>query len=205
MTTNTIWNSTLESFRESVASAEPTPAGVTAAAVSATLGVSLLLKVLAIVARRKSFAGDIEKLSPLLQAAKKESVRLTQYADDDIAAYRAYLESRRLKIEDHKMALHGAIETPLYAAESALSSLDLCADAARLVHGAVLADLATAAILLNGAIRAMLLSVEVNLQQLSDEEISAKSQLIREKAGQQLHFVLGHISTAEQAARNDAA
>jgi formiminotetrahydrofolate cyclodeaminase len=202
--TNTIWNATLESFRESVASAEPPPAGVAVAAVSATLGVNLLLKVLAIVARRKSFAADTEKLSPLLQAAKNESVRLTQYADDDIAAYRAYLESRRLKIEDHAMALREAIETPFRAAESALSSLDLCADAAGLVHGAVLADLATAAILLNGAIRAMLLSVEVNLQQLSDAEISAKIQLMREKARQELDVVLGHISTAEQAARNDA-
>jgi formiminotetrahydrofolate cyclodeaminase len=204
VTTDSIWNSTLETFCESVASAEPTPAGVTAAAVSATLGVSLLLKVLAIVARRKSFAGDVERLSSLRQAAKNESVRLSQYADDDIAAYRAYLESRRLKIEDPAMALHGAIETPLRAAESTLSSLDLCADAAGLVHGAVLGDLATAAILLNGAIRAMLLSVEVNLQQLSDAAISAKSQLIKDKAYQQLDFVLGHISTAEQAARNDA-
>jgi formiminotetrahydrofolate cyclodeaminase len=204
VTTDSIWNSTLESFRESVASAEPTPAGVTAAAVSATLGVSLLLKVLAIVARRKSFAGDVERLSSLRHAAKNESVRLSQYADDDIAAYRAYLESRRLKIEDPAMALHGAIETPLHAAESALSSLDVCADAAALVQGAVLADLATAAVLLNGAIRAMLLSVEVNLQQLPDAAISAKTQLIRERAGQQLDSVLEHISTAQQAARDHA-
>jgi len=199
-----IWKSTLESFRESVASAEPTPAGVAAASVSATLGISLLLKVLAIVARRRRFTGHTGKLSSLWEAAKNESVRLTQYADDDIAAYRAYLENRKLKIEDDAIALRGAIETPLHAAESALSSLDLCADAAGLVHGAVLADLATAAILLEGAIRAMLLSVEVNLQQLADGEISARSKLIGEKASQQIESVVRYLSTSEHVPRNNA-
>ena len=189
-TANGIWKATLESFRESVASAEPTPAGVSVSAVSATLGVSLLQKVLEIVAKRKSFAGDLGHLASLRQAARNESERLTQYANEDIAAYRAYMEARRLKTADVETAraLRDVIEKPLKAARSALACLDLCTEAAGFVHGAVAADLGTAAILLAGAVRAMLLSVDVNRQQLPAIEATRRMQRDRRKGSSAVGF-----------------
>jgi methenyltetrahydrofolate cyclohydrolase len=183
-----------------VASGEPTPAGVSVAAVSAALGASLLQKVLEIVAKRKSFAGDREKLSSLHEAARKEAERLTQYADEDIAAYHGYLEARRSKATskttDAELArsLRNVMETPLNGARSALSGLNLCVDAAELVHGAVAADLATAAILLEGAVRSMLLCVVVNLQELPDIEVTAECKEIQEKALRQLASVLRQVA-----------
>jgi methenyltetrahydrofolate cyclohydrolase len=192
---NGIWNATLESFRDSVASAEPAPAGVSVSAVSATLGVSLLRKVLEIMAKRKSFAGDSGRLASLRQAARNESERLTRYANEDIAAYRAYMEARRLKTADKTArALRDVNETPLKAARSALAGLDLCADAAGLVTGAVAADLGTAAILLAGAIRALLLSVEANLQQHPAREAFTECKEIEERALRQLDSVLRQVT-----------
>jgi formiminotetrahydrofolate cyclodeaminase len=181
-----------------VASAEPTPAGVSVSAVSATLGISLLLKVLEIVAKRKNFAGDLGHLAWLRQAAGKESERLAQYADEDIAAYRAYIEARRLKTADvaSARALRDVIEIPLRAAGSALAGLDLCADASSIVYGAVAADLGTAAILLAGAVRAMVLSVDVNLQQHPDREVAAECRGIEERALGQLDLVLRQTALA---------
>jgi formiminotetrahydrofolate cyclodeaminase len=178
-----------------VASAEPTPAGVSVSAVSATLGISLLLKVLEIVAKRKSFAGDLGRLASLRQAARNESARLAQYADEDIAAYRAYIKARKVKTEDVDSAgaLGAVVEIPLKAARSALAGLDLCADAAGVVKGAVAADLGTAAILLAGAVRAMLLSAEVNLHQQPDREAIAECGKIEERALRQLDSVLGQV------------
>jgi formiminotetrahydrofolate cyclodeaminase len=195
-TANRIWNTTLEAFRESVASSEPTPAGVSVAAVSAVLGASLLLKVLEIVAKRKSFTGDLEKLSSLREAARNEAERLAQYADEDTAAYRSYMEARREKATDAELArsLHGVMETPINASRSTLSSLNLCVEAAELVHGAVAADLATAAILLEGAVRSMLLCVEVNLQEFPDREVTAECKEIEEKALRQLASVLRQVA-----------
>lgn len=198
-TANGIWDTTLESFRDSVAGGGPVPAGVSAAAVSATLAVSLLQKVLAIVAKRKSFAGDRGHLASLRQAARDETERLAQYANEDIAAYRAYAEARSLKAGDVEIAraLHDVIEVPLNAARSALTSLDLCADAAGIVRGAVAADLATAAILLAGGIRAMLLSAEVNLRGLSGrEEAIAECKELGERAARQLDSVLRQVTGA---------
>jgi len=205
---NGIWDATLESFRESVASAEPAPAGVSVSAVSATLGVSLLQKVLEIVAKRKSFAGDLAHLASLRQAARNESERLSQYANDDIAAYRAYMEARRLKTAaigtgeaETVRALRDVVEVPLKAARSALSGLDLCADAAGLVHGAIAADLGTAAILLAGAVRAMLLSAEVNLRQLPDREGAiVECGEIEAKALRQLDSILRQVTIAARSA-----
>ena len=202
-TANGIWNTALESFRESVAGAEPVPAGVSVAAVSATLGVSLLQKVLAIVAKRKSFTGDRGHLASLRQAAGNVSERLVQYANEDIGAYRAYAEARRLKTPDVEMAraLQQVVEVPLKAARSALTGLDLCADAAGIVRGAVAADLATAAILLAGAVRAMLLSAEVNLRQLPDREASVECREIEEKVLRQLESVVKQVTAAVGPAR----
>jgi formiminotetrahydrofolate cyclodeaminase len=197
-TANGIWGSTLESFRRSVANAEPAPAGVSVSAVTATLGVSLLQMVLEIVAKRKSFAGDPEELSSLRQAAKNESERLARCADEDIAAYRAYVAARRLKTGDAETArcLRAVIEAPLQAARSALSGLDLCAAAAGMVDGAVAADLGTAAILLAGAVRALLLSVDVNLRQLPDREAMAEYREIEAQALRQLDSVLRRVTIA---------
>ena len=86
------------------------------------------------------------------------------------------------------------METPLNASRSALSGLNLCVEAAELVHGAVAADLATAAILLEGAVRSMLLCVEVNLQQLPDREVTAECKAIEEKALRQLALVLRQVT-----------
>jgi len=197
-TTNGIWESTLESFRRSVASAEPVPAGVSVSAVSATLGLSLLQKVLEIVARRKSFAGDPAELATLRHAAKDESARLARCADEDIAAYQDYMAARRLKAGEAEAAhaLRAVVEAPLKAARSALSGLDLCAAAAGMVTGAVASDLATAAFLLAGAARAMLLSVEVNLRQLPDREVMAECRQIEAKALRYLDSVLRQVTAA---------
>jgi formiminotetrahydrofolate cyclodeaminase len=86
------------------------------------------------------------------------------------------------------------MKTPLNGARSALSGLNLCVDAAELVHGAVAADLATAAILLEGAVRSMLLCVEVNLQELPDPEVKAECMGIEEKALRQLASVLKQVA-----------
>jgi formiminotetrahydrofolate cyclodeaminase len=64
----TIWEAPLESLYDGLAAAKPAPAGVTAAAVSARLGLALLIKTLEITARR---AGDVETARALLPAARR--------------------------------------------------------------------------------------------------------------------------------------
>jgi formiminotetrahydrofolate cyclodeaminase len=146
--------------------------------------------VLEIVAKRKNFVGDLAKLKSLCSAARSESEHLARYSEDDIAAYSEYLKSRQ--------ATRKLIEAPLQAARSALLGLDLCVDAAGMVRGAVAADLGTAAILLEAAVRAILLNVDANLQQLPDHEAMAERKELEAKACQRLDAILRQVATSQR-------
>jgi len=164
-----VWKSTLEGFRAQVAGLDPVPAGVSAAAVSASLGIALLIKVLAI-AKTHS---DSQEIDDLMNSARVELERLELNADDDIAAYGSYITARRLPKGAHRdeavaAALHQAIEVPLRAARAATAGLELCTKAAPLTPANIAPDLGSAAFLLTGAVRAILLSVDSNLLQLAD-------------------------------------
>jgi methenyltetrahydrofolate cyclohydrolase len=160
-----IWTATLASFRDRVASAEPAPAGVSAAAVSATLGLGLLAKVLEIASKRKDFAGDRELAAALLDEARTLSQTLSQLADEDIEAFHQYLDCLRRK-QPIGAAIRRAIEIPLNIARAAASGFDLCEKATGLVHTFIAPDLGAASTLLRGAVRATLFSVNFNVQQL---------------------------------------
>ncbi|HEX4595277.1 MAG TPA: cyclodeaminase/cyclohydrolase family protein [Bryobacteraceae bacterium] len=170
-----IRKSTIEAVRQHIADArDPIAAGVAVASVSAGLGLALLAMTLQVTSRRKSFSGDRACLKALLNAANKESGRLLRYADQDIATYQKYRESLRRK-SGVDAARRRIIETPLEAASSAAQGLDLCAEAMSLVPQSVVSDVGAAAEVLAGAVRAILLTVDVNLR-----EVPAGSKLRRE-------------------------
>jgi formiminotetrahydrofolate cyclodeaminase len=171
---STVSNSTVGSLRGHIAGAkDPIVAGVAVSAVSAGLGMALLALTLKVASRRKDFAGDRTRLTRLLDAVNKESVKLVRYADQDIAAYQNYRDSLKRK-RGIAAALRRIIQTPLEAASSAARGLDLCAEAVSLVPLSVASDLGAAEALLAGAVRAILLTVDVNLLKLP-----AKSELRR--------------------------
>ena len=162
---DSLWTKTLEAFREKVSGADPVPASVAISAVTASLALALLAKVLTIVSKRKNFTGDRQRLSALLDAARAESTRLTYLADDDIEAFNQYMECVR-RGKDLTAAVRKAIEVPMDCARSAVRGLGLCVQTAGMVQGLAAADVGAAAALLSGAARAMLLSVDANIREL---------------------------------------
>ncbi len=154
---HSIWSESLATFSDSIAATRPAPAGVAAAAVSAELGISLLIKTLAIT------GGQNE----LLNAARKESAHLRGAADDDIGAVMAYMQAR------DAAALSQAIEAPLRAARATVAGLELCAKASGAVKSSLTADLGAAQALLAGALRAILICVDANLNGREDEHRDA--------------------------------
>jgi formiminotetrahydrofolate cyclodeaminase len=158
---NSIWTGTLAGFREKAGGRDPVPASVAISAVSASLALALLAKVLEITRNRKSFTGDPKKIGELLEAARSESTHLTHLADDDIEAFNQYMDCLRGGQDVHT-ATRKAIEVPMEAARAAVRGLDLCAEAIGLVQGLTAADLGAAAELLSGAVRAILLSIDFN-------------------------------------------
>jgi formiminotetrahydrofolate cyclodeaminase len=163
---------TLEEFYREAASRHPTPAGVAVAAVSGSFALGLLVKVLTISAHRKALAANAGKLESLAAAAQTASGRMLQLADDDIAAFQAYLAATRLpssteeQREERRRAVESAryrtIEVPVAAAQQAAVGLQLCSDASTLVPRELIADLDVTTALLEGARRGFLLCAESN-------------------------------------------
>ena len=170
----------IEEFREKVASNDTTVAAVSVATVAAASALNLVVMVLDVIGKRKSFAGDRNRLEALSDAAREESDRLARYTDEDPAAYAGVMrcvrmpkntEAERLeRARAMAQALRRATDVPLSAARTAVAGLNICAESAELAHGAVATDLGGAAMLLAGATRAMLLSVDANLASLGESE-----------------------------------
>jgi formiminotetrahydrofolate cyclodeaminase len=190
----TIWSATLAEFRDQVGGAEPVPAGVAISAVAASLALALLSKVLRITGGRKGFEGDPQEIETLGEAARRASTELTHKADEDVRAFNRYLECMREpenpgREQAMTAAMEEATRVPLDAARLTIGGLGLCSHSAGLCEqGMTASDLAMARSVLSGAARAMLLSVESNLQHLrSDEpfhnEISAELQELKNRLG----------------------
>ncbi|HXX45206.1 MAG TPA: cyclodeaminase/cyclohydrolase family protein [Candidatus Acidoferrales bacterium] len=209
---------TLEEFRKSAASEESVPAGVAIAAVSASLALGLLAKVLTIAGRRRDFGGDPSQTEALAKAAKDQSERMLAYAEEDIAAFSAYIASVRgsnKSAGERKelqraldAATRKAIEIPMGAARAAASGIGLCADAAGLVHSLVAADLGTAATILSAAQRVFLMCADSNLKLLASDPTEYEALMVGRKelelsAHRQAQSVLRQVTTAIETANTD--
>ena len=150
------------------------PAGVAVAAVSSSLALGLLAKVLTVTGRRKSAAGDLARLESLAAAAAASSRRRSQLAEDDVAAFEAYLTANRApsSTEQEREKRRGAvdsalartIEVPLAAAQETAVGLELCTDALPLVPRELAADVGVTTALLEGARRGFLLGAGFQLR-----------------------------------------
>ncbi len=107
---------------------------------------ALLIKGLEIVGKRKTFAGDREKLRKLIETARRESAKLAEAADEDIVAD-----------ADHRRSA-----VPMKAAQAAEAGLEICHAARSIVTGAITADLEAAALLMKAGLDAVHACVRSN-------------------------------------------
>jgi formiminotetrahydrofolate cyclodeaminase len=184
----TLWSGGLADFRDRTASAEPTPGGGSVACVSAALGLGLVIMALEISAKRKD-ATHPEEVRSLIETARTLMDQISHDADADIRAFRAYMAALKLpKLSDEdkaarSIALQGATrqatEIPIAAARHIVDALGLAAQAEPLTHSHVVSDVGAGAGLLEGALKAVLFNIDVNLPSLADA--SAKSALAQER------------------------
>jgi formiminotetrahydrofolate cyclodeaminase len=187
-----VWKSTLEEFDGQIGQGDAITGAVAVASISAAFAVSLLSMVLEITARKKAAESHQGHLQKLLAAAKAEWEHLRRAADEDRAAYGAYRKASGLpraseqdragRHEAMRSALEQATETPLRAARSAVRAIELCAEAAPLARGDVAADIGGAAAMLEGAVHAILTSVDANLRRIEDKRFVAERRELGQRA-----------------------
>lgn len=172
---DSLWRWPLASFRDALASDSPTPGGGSAAMVSATLGLGLVVMALRVTANKSA---DRAFLDTLILSGERLLRDLSDHADADVAVFDCYMAAlklpkateaetaaRRAALQEATVA---ATEIPLNAAQTALEAIDLAAQAAPLAATRIVSDVGAGAAMLRGAVEAVLYAVDVNLRGLDD-------------------------------------
>jgi methenyltetrahydrofolate cyclohydrolase len=168
----------LRQFLGELASDAPTPGGGSVAALTGAMAAGLLTMVCDLTIGKKQYAefeGEARSLRQRSEALRSELEALAQ-ADVDVfghlsAAYKlprttdADAASRRAAIQK---VTRQATEVPLRIARAASALLPLCAPLARHGNRSAVSDVGVAVQLLQAAVPAALLNVEINLSVLED-------------------------------------
>jgi formiminotetrahydrofolate cyclodeaminase len=169
----------LGQFIESLASAQPTPGGGTAAAVTGAMGTALLVMVSSLPKTRHGSDADKAALSETRGRLVPVIEELQTNADRDAAAFDAVLAAfrlpkgtdeekatRRIKVQE---AFREATEVPLATLRLAVGALDEAEAVAQHGVASAASDVGVGGGLLLAAAEGAAANVRINLESLSDE------------------------------------
>lgn len=160
-----IWTQRLADFRAATAANQPTPGCGAAAAVTADIGLALVLKGLRI---SEAHGADPTRRA-LLQAAEALSGRPGAFADDDVRAFGDYLNAAREGEPEQKQAAsRQACAVPLALAHCCLEALELAVDAWPCTALIVQSDARAGAVLIHAGLSAALINVDADLASIDD-------------------------------------
>ena len=160
-----VWTQRLAEFRAATAARQPTPGCGAAAAVTADIGVALVLKGL----RISEAHGSDPVRHELLQAAEALLGRPGAFADDDMQAFDDYLSAaRHSEFEDKQAAARQACAVPLALAHCCLEALELAVDAWPRTDPIVQSDVQASAVLIHAGLSAALINVDADMASLDD-------------------------------------
>jgi len=178
---------TLGGFREDIESRSMPGCGAVAANAAAN-GLSLVLKGLRL-SRPRGDSVDSETHADLIERAEGLVEELGRYADEDVAAFKAYLAARKQSKDDaHSDALNAALErinqVPLDTARACRCALELTLEAQGHTRAPLQSDTRAGAQLLHAGLCMVLLNVDANIDGLDDEDEQAQ---LREERGELQH------------------
>ena len=177
--TEQLLDKSVRQFLDELASGAPTPGGGSVAALSAALAAGLLTMVCDLTIGKKQYAEFEDDARGLRQRAEAQRADLQALAQADVevfghlsAAYKlprvtdADAASRRAAIQK---VTRQATEVPLRIARATSALLPLCAPLARHGNRSAVSDVGVAVLLVQAAVPAALLNVEINLAVLEDQ------------------------------------
>lgn len=169
----------LGQFLDQLASSAPTPGGGSVAALTGAMAAGLIVMVCDLTIGKKQYVEFEEEVRAIRERAEALRQEIQDLAQQDIdvferlsAAYRlprtteADAAARRAGIQ---AITKQAAEVPLRTARAATALLQLCTPLARHGNRLVVSDVGVAVLLIQAAVPAALLNVEVNLNILDDQ------------------------------------
>jgi formiminotetrahydrofolate cyclodeaminase len=177
--TEQLINKSVGQFLDELASGTPTPGGGAVAALSGAMAAGLIVMVCDLTIGKKQYADFEAEARALRERAEALRIELQGLAQSDIdvfdhltAAYKlprtteADAASRRAAVQ---RVTRQATEVPLRVARAATALLPLCAPLARRGNRSASSDVGVAALMIQAAVPAALLNVEINTAVLEDQ------------------------------------
>ncbi|WP_187371281.1 methenyltetrahydrofolate cyclohydrolase [Methylobacterium oryzihabitans] len=178
MTTDTTPMETIGHFLDGLASAQPTPGGGGAAAISGAMGAALVSMVCNLTIGKKKYAAVEDELRQVLARAEDLRAALTGMIAEDVAAFDAVMGAYGLPkgTDDEKtaraaaiqVALRQATDVPLACCRACRAVIDLAEIVADKGNLNVISDAGVAVLSAHAGLRSAALNVYVNAKAIED-------------------------------------
>ena len=183
MSASNFYDMTIADFLKVAASSSHVPGGGNVSAVVATLGASMGAMVASLTEGKKGYEEYQDANTAILKAFMNGIEKLKTLTQGDVDAFDAYMQTFKMPkdTEDQKKARALAIQEGVKKATLAplaicSQCLELMREAAKLApfgNKGAISDCGVSAIILESAIRAAMLSVDINLPSIKDEAFAA--------------------------------
>lgn len=170
----------LNSLLNEFASSKPTPGGGSAAALSSSLGASLIAMASAITANSKKFADRKERMDEICGEANILRERLLELVTLDASAYDTFTAARRLPKDTDEQkarrdaamqdAMKSAAEIPFETLSVSIAAMKLAVEVVENGNPVCVTDAVAGALLLEAGLNAAKMNICVNLDGIADED-----------------------------------
>ena len=164
-------DNSLRTYLDNLSAKKPAPGGGSAAALSASLGVSLMSMVANYTIGNPKYRESESEAADIMVKAQQFNAELYDLIDKDVAAYEK-LSSRMKELKSDKAALENAFKEALYppfeVCKISAECLKLCLRLVVCGNKSLISDTAVAAVMLEAAFFSAKYNVYANLKSIKD-------------------------------------
>ncbi len=179
---------TVEDFMDELSSESPAPGGGSVAALSASLGTSLIAMVSNLTYGKKGYEKQWNKVKPLGEKAQELKDKFLSLIDEDTDAFNIYMAALKMKkkTEEEKKARNEAIQkaivnatqVPLKLMQTINEATELLPEMAKRGNQNSISDIGVGALMLESAVKGAYLNVIINVPSIEDEKV--KKEIMKE-------------------------
>lgn len=180
MDTSKVWEWTIEQFLTESASSAPTPGGGSVSTYVGALAASMVCMVARLTIGKEKYRAVEPQVKEILSRAESVLSFLKTGLSQDIAVFSNFMAVLKLpknsqaektvRAEKMQAALVAATDIPLGVAQNCLQVLQLARELAPIGNLGAISDVGVAAHLADSALKSAMLSVDINLAQIKDQE-----------------------------------
>jgi formiminotetrahydrofolate cyclodeaminase len=152
-------NKSLKDYLDDLAARLPAPGGGSAAALTASLGASLISMVVNFTLGKPKYAKYEKELKEIFSKSENLRIKLLDLVDLDVAAYKS-------------KNLRDSLNVPFMVARLSFEGIKLCPVLIKKGNVNLISDVAVAAQLLESGFAAACVNVEINLKSLGDKKLA---------------------------------